>query len=329
MDMRRKLLMVLGGALVSPVRLFAQQPPRKVHRIGFLGLASASSSASRPRVGAFQGALRDLGYVEGENIETEFRWAEWKYDRLPELARELVALKVDVLVTYGTSGARAAMLATATIPIVVAAAGDAVGTDLASSRARAGRNVTGSMVFSAELYSKRINLLKESFPRAKRAAVLLNQANPANGLTLHAVGLAAKPLQLELQRFEVRDPKELPSAFVAMSKSRIDALAIPEDAMLTANAEAIADLAAAHRLPSIGSTEFAEAGGLMGYGVNLVELYRRAAYFVGRILKGAKPGYIPIEHVTKFELVINRKTERTLGLSMPQSLLLRADDVIK
>ena len=324
---RRNLLIALGaGALAAPFAPFAQQPA-KIARIGFLIPASASSYASR--VAALRAGLRELGYIEGKNFSIEFRWADGRYDRLPGLAVELVQLKVDVIVTGGTPGTRAARQATATIPIVMAVAGDAVSTGLIASLAHPGGNITGTTYFDPELHAKRLELLKEAMPRVIRVGALINPENPQTmGTTLQALRLAAESLKLELPLFEARSPDEFEGAFSAMAKNRVDAVEIADDPMFLGNLRAIADIAASRRLPSTGAKEFAETGGLIGYGVNFAETFRRAAHFVDKILKGAKPGDLPVEQATKFELVINRKTAIALGTAIPQRLLLRADKVI-
>jgi putative ABC transport system substrate-binding protein len=324
---RRAFLSALGaGLLVAPPVAEAQQPAR-VPRIGFLGLVSASDFAKQ--VEALRAGLGDLGYLEGKTIVIEYRWAEGKYNRLPDLAAELVRLKVDVLVTHGTPGALAAKRATTTIPIVMATSGDAVASGLVESLARPGGNVTGSTFFVPELNAKRLEFFKESFPHTRRMAVLVNPDNPAIVSIVQAMERTAGSLKVALQQFAVRGPNDLDGAFSAMTKSRVDAVAIIEEPMFQANAGAIAGLAVQKRLPSIGFKEFAEAGGLLAYGVNLLELFRRAAYFVDKILKGAKPADLPVERPTRFELVINLKTAKALGLTIPQSVLLRADDVIQ
>jgi putative ABC transport system substrate-binding protein len=327
MNNRRKLLVALGAsALAAPLGSFAQQQG-KVWRIGFLGPGSASNNATR--VEALRAGLRDSGYVEGKNLVIEFRWAEAKYDRLPELAAELVRLKVDVLVTVGSVGALAAKRATTTIPIVMANSADAVMMGLVASLAHPGGNITGSTIFAPEISAKRIELLREAVPRITQVAVLLNPANPNNGLNLQAMELTAKSLKVGIQRFEARGPVDFDAAFSAMTKKRVDAVTISQDSMLIANARAIADVALKLRLPSSGSNELAEAGGLVGYEVSFSEMFRRAAFFVDKILKGTKPGDIPVEQPTKFELVINMKTAKALGVKIPNSILVRADKVIE
>jgi len=324
---RRAFLRTLAGSLLAaPVAAEAQQPA-KVARIGFLGPETVSGSKSR--VDALRAGLRDLGYVEGKNIVIEFRWAEGKYDRLPDLATELVRLNVDVLVAAGEKAVDAAKRATTTIPIVVPVTGDAVATSLATSLARPGGNITGSTFFGAELTSKRLELLREAAPRITRVAYLLNPANSASGPGIAALEIAAKSLKLGIQPFEVRAPNEFDSVFTTMAKRHVDAIVVQADTIFIINAKAVADLAATRRFPSAGLKEFAEAGGLIGYGPNLLEMYRHAAVFVDKILKGAKPGDLPIERATTFELVINMKTAKTLGLTIPPSVLLRADQVIQ
>jgi putative tryptophan/tyrosine transport system substrate-binding protein len=326
---RRKIVQAFtAGALVAPVALRAQRQPTKVARIGFLGLASSTGWATR--VEALRGGLRDLGYVEGRNIFIEFRWAEGKYDRLSGLADELVRLSVDVLVTAGTPGTLAAKRATSTIPIVMAVSGDAIATGIVDSLARPGGNITGSTFFDPEVTAKRLEVLKEAIPRLAQVAVLLNPDNPGStGPVLKAMQIAAESKKIALLRFEVSRPNEFDSAFAAMVQRRVDAVTIFDDSMFLANARAIADIAANNRLPLIGNREIVEAGGLIGYGVNTLELWRRAAYFVDRILKGARPGDLPVEQATKFELLVNLKTANALGITIPQSLPLRADKVIQ
>ncbi|MBI3626261.1 MAG: ABC transporter substrate-binding protein [Candidatus Rokubacteria bacterium] len=315
-------LAVLGAPLASD----AQRPP-KVHRIGFLGAASSSGYASL--VEAFRQGLRDLGYVEGKNIVIEYRWAEGRYDSLPDLAAELVRLNVEVIVTHGTPGTLAAKQATKTIPIVMAVSGDAVATGIVASVARPGGNITGSTFFFPEINAKRLELLKEAVPRASRVALLLNPDNPSMGPVLKAVEAAARSLKVQLHQFEVRSPDEFAGAFSAMTKRRAEAVAIIDDAVLIAHAGRIADLAVKSRLPTIGFREYADVGGLMAYAVNFPDIWRRAAVFVDKLLKGAKPADLPIEQATKFELIINLKTAKALGLTMPQSLLIRAEHVIQ
>ena len=303
------------------------QQPGKIPRIGFLGAASASGYA--PQLEAFRRGLRDLGYVEGKNIILEYRWAEGTYDRLPVLAAELVRLKPDLVLTHGTAGTRAAKQATTTIPIVMAVSGDAVATGLVASLAHPGGNITGSSFFNPELAAKRLELLKEVVPALTRVAVLMNPGNPVNEVSLQAMERTARSLGLELQQVNVGGPEEFNAAFSTIVKGRAGALSVFDDAMLIAQARRVADLAAKNRLPTIGFSELAEAGGLMSYGVNFPDLWRRAATYVDKILKGAKPADLPVEQPTKFEFIINLQTAKQIGLMIPQSVLYRADKVIK
>ena len=278
---------------------------------------------------ALRAGLRDLGYLEGKNLVIESRWAEGKFDRLPELAAELVRLNVDVILTTGTPGIRAAKNATTTIPIVMVTSGDPVGFGFVASLAQPGGNITGSSTFGPELSAKRLELLKETLPRTQRVAVLFNPDNSINDRNLPAMEQTAKLLKIRLQRFEVRGAEEFKNAFAAMTKQRVDAVALPEDDFLNANQNEVAELVAKQRLPSIGRADFAEAGGLIGYAVNFFDLYRRAAIFVDKILKGAKPADLPVQQPTKFEFVINLKTAKQIGLTIPPNVLAGADKVIR
>jgi len=326
MDRRAFITMVGGSVLAAQLPDHTQQTA-KVPLIGFLGLASASSSARQ--LESFRAGLRDLGYRESQNVVIDYRWADGEYERLSDLANELVRLRVDILVTHGTPGALAAKRATATIPIVVATSADAIALGLVESLARPGGNVTGSTFLVPEVNAKRLQMFKEPFPRTGHMAVLVNPNNPAMGPIIQAMKRTAKSLKMELQQFPVRGPNEFAAAFSSMTSSRVDAVAIIEEPMFQANAGVLAGLAMQKRLPSAGFKEFAEAGGLLGYGADIIRLFRRAAYFVDRILKGAKPADLPIEQPTKFELVINLKTAKALGLTIPPSVLGRADQVIE
>ena len=332
-ELRRSIQNLRWGRIFAIVLIFAfggavaQAQPAKVIRIGFLGPTSAASNAGRME--ALRAGLRDLGYLEGKNLVIESRWAEGKFDRLPELAAELVRLNVDVILTTGTPGIRAAKNATTTIPLVMVTSGDPVGFGFVASLARPGGNITGSSVFSPELSAKRLDLLKEILPRTQRVAVLFNPDNSINDRNLPAMEQTAKLLKIRLQRFEVRGAEEFKNAFAAMTKQRVDAVALPEDDFLNANQNEVAELVAKQRLPSIGRAEFAEAGGLIGYAVNFFDLYRRAAIFVDKILKGAKPTDLPVQQPTKFEFVINLKTAKQIGLTIPPNVLARADKVIR
>jgi putative tryptophan/tyrosine transport system substrate-binding protein len=323
---KREFIALIGGAATWPLAARAQQP--KVARIGYLGLVSASWHA--PRANAFRAGLRDLGYVEGKDIVIEFRWAEGQYDRLPALAAELVRLNVDVIVTHTVPGAIAAKQATSTIPIVITAASDLLAFGLVESLARPGGNLTGLSFFNAELTAKRLELLKELAPSLAKAAVLLNADNlSGNQLILRALEPTAKALKVELLTFEARGPGDFEGVFAAMVSQRIGAAVLHEDPMLNANSKAIVDIIAKHHLPTCGFPEFVSAGGLMAYGINLPEMDRRAAVFVDKILKGAKPANLPVERATKFTTIVNLRTARAMGIDMPTSILLRADEVIE
>ncbi len=326
---RRYFLLATGALFAAPLSSFAQQPQAKVPRIGFLGVANPT--AWSPRVDAFRAGLRELGYVEGKNITIEFRFAEGQYDRLPTLAAELVRLKVDVIVTHSVPGALAAKQATAAnpIPVVMTNVGDAVGAGIVASLARPGGNITGDTFYVTELAAKRLEVLKDAIPRMRRVAVLANPDNALTGLSLQAMEIAAKGLNVALLSFHARGPADLDSVFAAMAKESVDVLTVIEDAGLIPTFKRIAELAIRQRLPSISFIEYADAGGLFGYGANYLALYRRAAVFVDKILRGAKPADIPVERPTTFDFVINMKTARALGLTIPQTVLLRADKVLE
>jgi len=325
---RRTFARAIGAALaLVPVIGEAQQPPAKVYRIGFLGSTPASALASR--VEALRAGLRDLGYIEGKNIVFDFRWADGDLDRLPELAAELVRLNVDVLVVNSTTVARVAEQATTTIPIVLAIGSSAVELGLVESLARPGGNLTGSTVLSPEISAKRLELLKEAAPRITRVAVIVRRDSPVIGPYLRPTKSAARSLGVALQMSEVLGPNDFASAFAAMTAARVDAIFVTDDVMLITNSDAIADLAARHRLPSTGSRELAQAGGLIGYGVDVLEVFRHAAFFIDKILKGAKPADLPTEQATRFQLIVNLKTAKALGLTIPQSLRLRVDEIIE
>ena len=321
------IIVALAFSMLSVVLSTETQQMGRVYRIGFLG--ATSPSGYTPQVEAFRGGLRDLGYVEGKNVVIEFRWAEGNYARLPELAAELVLLKPDVLVTHAPAGTRAAKRATATIPIVMGVAGDAVATGLVAGLARPGGNVTGSSFFLPELNAKRLEVLKEALPPLSRVGVLLNPDNPANVATLRAMEETARSVKIQLHAVEVRSPADFEGAFATIVKGRAGALAVYDDAMLIAEAAQIADLARKSRLPTIGFIEYAKAGGLLAFGVNFPDLWRRAAGFVDKILKGAKPADLPVEQPTTFQVIVNLKTAKALGVTIPQSILIRADEVIQ
>jgi putative ABC transport system substrate-binding protein len=325
---RRSFITLVGLTVIAPVLAAqAQEAGKKAVRIGILGPTFAASWKNR--LDAFRLGLRDLGYVEGKNIVIEDRWADDQYSRLADSAAELVRLRVDVIVTYGTPGVLAAKRATSTIPIVMAYSGDAVATGLVASLPRPGGNVVGSTYFLPEIMAKRLELLKEGMPGIASAAILVNPENPLFTATLQAVQTTAESLNVVLHKFEARDLNEIETAFAAMVERQVGAVVIQEDAVYANNAAGIVEFAAKHRIPSAGFNELAKAGGLIGYGVNFLEMSRRAAIFVDKLLKGEKPADIPIEQPTKFEVVLNMKTAKTLGIMVPTSLLLRADEVIE
>jgi putative tryptophan/tyrosine transport system substrate-binding protein len=323
---RRAFVTGLGAVLAAPLGVEAEQA-RKVWRIGYLG---GSPSVTAQFIDAFQQGLSEFGYVDGQNIAIEYRSDDGKPERLPALAAELVGLKVDVLVATTQPRAVAAKKATTTIPIVMVNVSHPIESGLVASLARPGGNVTGLTRVDADLTGKNLSLLAEAVPGLVRVAVLSNPTTPGY---LTMVGVAketARSLRLQLTIVEAGAPIELENAFVAMVRAHVNALLVLSDGMLWGERVRIADLALRHRLPSIfGNTEFAEVGGLMTYAPNSVAPYRRVAAYVDKILKGAKPGDLPVEQPTKFELVINLKTAKALGLTIPPSLLLRADQVIE
>ena len=329
MTTRRQFLRTVSvGLLAAPLAVEAQQPGR-VPRIGFLGVTSPSDRP--PLLDAFRQGLRELGWVEGQNIVIDYRYAEGRVDRLPDLAAELVRLKVDLIVSEGTQGVTAARNATETIPIVMITVRDPVGTGLIASLARPGGNVTGmSGSAGLEIVAKQLELLKETVPKIRRVAILSNPANAYHQLAIREVNVAARSLGVQLQLLEARGPNEFDGAFAAMAKERVGALLVLSDAIFGSHRTRLADLAARSRLPAaFGVRDDVEAGGLMSYGPSILDSYRQAATYVDRILRGAKPAELPVERPTKFELVINMKTAKALGLTIPQSVLLRADHVIE
>jgi len=308
---------------------YKAQQPGKVPRIGFLGTRSLSDMS--PYLDAFRQGLRELGWVEGQNIVIDYRFAEGRFDRLPDLAAELVRLKVDIIVALPTPGAVAAKNATKTIPIVAIAVGDPVGIGLIASLAHPGGNVTGlSFSVGLEIGGKGLELLNETVPKVRRVAILSNPGNPGQPLSIEHLNVAARSLGMQLQLLEARGPNDFDGAFAAMAKERVGALLVVADSMFLLHRTRLADLAARSRLPAAyGTREMVEAGGLMSYGPSLRDLFRRSATYVDKILKGAKPGDLPVEQPTKFELVINLKAAKALGLTIPPSLLARADEVIQ
>ena len=321
---RVRLIVTLTLAtLVAPLGAEAQQAGR-APRIGVLG------NSPSPPWEALRRGLRDLGYVESQTIAIEWRWTEGKVERAPDLASDLVRLKVDVIVTASMPVIRAAKQATSTIPIVMASSFDPVGAGLVTSLARPGGNVTGLAEMATELVGKRVELLREAVPGASRLAVLLGPPAPADPLFLREAEVAARTLHIELQVLRARDPGEFDNTFAAMTRERASAVLVLQHPIFFAHRALLAEFAVKHRLPTmLANREVVEAGGLMSYGANLEAMFRRAATYVAKILKGAKPGDLPVEQPTKFELVINLKTAKALGLTIPQSVLIRADEVIQ
>jgi putative tryptophan/tyrosine transport system substrate-binding protein len=324
---RRTFISTLaGGLLAAPLAVEAQKPGKV--RIGYLDQASATSGSRYFE--AFRQGLRDLGWVEGQNVAIEARFAEGKTDQLPTLAAELVRLKVDVITTSSTPAALAAKRATTTIPIVIGFAADPVGSGIVASLARPGGNITGWTHLGLELRGKYLELLKEAVPGAIRFGVLWNPTNQVHKPSLKVIEAAAQQLKVGLHLEGVQDPKQLEGAFSTLVAKRVEALVVFPDGMFLAQAPLLIAFAARERLPAMyGVRELAKTGGLMAYGVNLLDMFRHGASFVDKILKGAKPADLPVEQPTKFELVINLKTAKALGLTIPQSLLVRADEVIQ
>jgi putative ABC transport system substrate-binding protein len=310
------------------VHLADAQQPTKIPRIGFLRAVSLSAMAAR--VEAFRQGLRDLGYVEGKNIVIEWRSAEGKSERAPALAAELVRLKVDVIVTGGRLATRAAKEATNTIPIVMAQDSDPVANGFVASLARPGGNITGLATLAPEISGKQLELLKEIVPKLSRVAVLGTSNQPGNAQVLKEMEIAAGALRVQLQYLDVLDPKDIKTAFRAASKGRTDAVLALPSFLLTSQRKQLVDLAVKSRLPATyPETEFVEDGGLMTYGVSFIDLHRRAATYVDKILKGTKPADLPVEQPTKFEFIINLKAAKQIGLTIPPNVLVRADKVIK
>jgi putative ABC transport system substrate-binding protein len=325
---RRAFLATLTGSLLAAPLAAEAQPPSKVPRIGFL---ATNSPAEYPDLlEAFRQGLRDLGYVEGQNIAIEYRWTEGRVERFSDFAVELVGLKVDVIVATSSPLALAAKNATRTIAIVFATAADPRGSGLVASIARPGGNVTGFSLLAPEIVARQLQLLKEAVPTASRVAVLSNPANSYTALLVKETEAAARSLGVRVQPLGVRGATALDSAFSAITKERPGALFVLFDPVLLGHRMRIAEFTNKNRLPAMyPHREYVEAGGLIAYGVDLRDNFRRAATYVGKILKGAKPGDLPVEQPTKFELVINMKTAKALGLTIAPSLLQRADRVIE
>jgi putative ABC transport system substrate-binding protein len=321
------VLVCLPAVFLSAVFTEAQQP-KKVPRVGFLSSVSPSSVSARTE--AFRQGLRELGYVEGKNIVIEWRFAEGKADRLSEFATELVHLKVDVIVTGGPAVNRPAKDATLTIPIVVGFDNDPVGNGFVASLARPGRNITGLSTYYPEISGKQLELLKEIIPKLSRVAVFGNKNQPGNPQALRETELAAGALGLQIQYLDVRESKDIEAAFRTASKEHVGAVLVLGNVIVTSHPKQFVESAAKNRLPAMyWSPEFVEAGGLMTYSVNIPDLFRRAATYVDKILKGAKPAELPVEQPTKFEFMINLKTAKQIGLTIPPNVLARADKVIR
>jgi putative tryptophan/tyrosine transport system substrate-binding protein len=326
--MIRKILVCLLLTVFLPVRLTGAQQPNKLPRIGYLSASSPRAIATRTE--AFRQGLRDLGYVEGKNILIEYRFGDGKLDRVPALAAELVGLKVDVIVTGGPTVTRAAKETTVTIPIVMAFDSDPVGNGFVASLARPGGNVTGLSTLAPELSGKQLELLKEIVPKLSHVAVLRTSTQPGTAQALRETELAAGAFGVQLQYLEVRDPKDIESAFQAARKGRAEAILVLASPVFNVQQKRIVDFAIKNRLPAIYyAPEWVEDGGLMSYGVSFTDLFRRAATYVDKILKGTKPTDLPVEQPTKFDFVINLKAAQQIGLTIPPNVLARADKVIR
>ena len=325
---RRAFLGTLAGGLLTPPLAAEAQPSGKVWRIGYL--SSQSAAGGRGSLDAFRQGLRDLGYVEGQNIVIDYRWADGNYERLPTLAKELVSLNLDLIVsTGGSPTVRAAKTATTTVPIVFVT-GSAVADGIVSNLARPAGNLTGFDVLAEELDTKQLALLKETLPKAVRVAVLWNPWIQWGEVRRKRLEIAAQALRVKLRFLEAQHPGEIETAFAAIARERSDALFVSADPMFSSEAGRIVRWTARARLPTMYSWRiFVEGGGLMSYSADLAAIYRRAATYVDKILRGAKPADLPVEQPTKYELVINLKTAKALGLTIPPSLLLRADEVIE
>ena len=326
---RRKIVIALGAGVLAPFASLAQQQG-KVWRVGFLVQRHMEFVDADYNYGPFMQGMRELGYVVGKNLVIEWRSAEGKAERLPELAAELVRLKLDVLATAGTPAALAAQKATATLPIVMISVGDPVGNGLVKSLARPGGNSTALSNMNTDLAPKLLEMLRGMVPKVTRVAVLVNPSNVTNTSGLKNIQAAAQKLGVKIQPVAASTPQEIASAFAAMARQHAGALIVLRAAFFNQQKHQIVELAAKHRLPSIsGDSEYAEAGGLMSYGNNVRENYKRAATYVDKIFKGANPGDLPVEQPTTFELFINRKTANALGLKIPNSMLAQATKVIE
>jgi putative tryptophan/tyrosine transport system substrate-binding protein len=326
---RRAFIAIVGGSVLAVAPAVRGQQTAKVYRVGYLTVPSRETAQGVAN--SFQLALRDVGWMEGQNLVLDYRFADSNMDRLSELAAELVRLRADVIVAGANTAVSAAKSATRTIPIVMFLAVDPVGSGLVASLARPGGNVTGlTQNAGPEIYGKQLQLLKEAFPRISRVAILANRATSTYARAVREIEAATRALGLQGQILEIRDPGEFDNAFAALTAARADAIFITTDSLFYQHRTRLAQLAAKSRLSAIwGLRDHVEAGGLMSYATDLHDLARRAATFVDKILKGAKPADLPVEQPTKFELVINMKTAKTLGLTIPQSVLVRADEIIE
>jgi putative tryptophan/tyrosine transport system substrate-binding protein len=326
---RAALAVALALSLITVPLVAAAQQAGRIYRVGFLSVGSRGPTEQLLQV--FEQTLRERGWVTGQNLVIEYRFAEGSYDRLPALAAELVRLKPEVIVAVASSTVRAAKDATSTIPIVMWGPSNPIGDGLIKSFARPGGNVTGlTMTSTLDTYAKQLELLKEAVPRARRIGLLWNPANLTAPQTVKTVEKAAATLGVPLQLVGARTPEEFEPAFGAVSQARADALFIMQDAMFFSHHPRLADLSIRHRLPTMhGAVEYAQVGGLMAYAVNRADAHRRVAGYVDRLLRGANPAELPVEEPTRFELVINLKTAKALGLTIPPALLLRADQVIE
>ena len=325
---RRELITLLGGAAATwPLAAHAQQPAR-IPRVGFLGNSTAALEANL--VGPFRDGLRELGYEEGRDIVIEYRWADGRYERFPALIAELIALKVDTIVTAGTPASLAVKNATTTIPLVMVAVGDPVATGLVASLARPGGNITGLTSMSVEMEGKRLELLREVVPKVSHIAVLWNAASPIQVIEEGEVRAAARVLGIKMLSLGVRTREEIDDALATIIGERPDALLVLADRLFLHHRTRIMDFAAQERLPGVQAyRELVEAGGLMSYGPSYADMHRRAAAYVDKILKGAKPADLPVERPVKFELVVNLKAAKALGLTIPPSVIFRADEIIE
>jgi putative ABC transport system substrate-binding protein len=324
---RREFITLVGGAAATwPLAVRAQQQA-KLPTIGFLG--ATTPTAASQWVAAFVQRLRELGWIEGRTVAIDYRWAEGRTERVAEIATDFVRLKVDVIFTYGSQAVVATKQATSVIPVVFALPGDPVGTGLVASLARPGANATGLSSQSSDLATKRLELLREIVPSLRRLAIMANVENPGSVLDMRTVQAVARTLSLDVATFEIRRAEDIAPAFAAL-KSAVDALYIPPDALVNTNLVRINTLALAARLPTMyGSREYVKGGGMISYGPNFPDLFRRAADYVDKILRGTKPADIPVEQPTKFDLVINLTTARALDIKVPDRLLALADEVIE